>query len=159
VAKLHYVKKALKSKKRYGIKKGKPYYWWKFGIRFAKCYSLTKPPRSAYTTTSPYLRAMMDLEDRFHAISTAGTGESVAGEIDEIVNELESLQEETQEKLDAVGSTNLGNGSPVAELLQERVDACGNLLDSLRDAANAVEEIDDEEEITSALSQVDWTYE
>src|SRR5687768_12723007 len=94
--KLHYVKKAAKNYKAHGIKKGMPYYWWKFP-RAPKQYSLTKPRRSQLTR-SAFVGAMMDLEDEFLELE-GGEPIDVRDGLENLASEVASLGEETEGSL------------------------------------------------------------
>jgi len=116
------------------VKKGEPYYWWKTRITVGKSYvshmhySKTRPPRSQLTN-SEFLSQMYDIEDTMIAKVSGETPEDLESARDEIISELESLQSETQDKLDNMPEGLQQGGA--GETLQERIDACGDMISEL----------------------------
>lgn len=168
MAKLHFVKRAAKTYRGTGIKKGQMYWWWQKmrprgagpKVRGTIFRSPVKPPRSAYATTSPFLGAMMDLEDRFPNCESAS-------DVEEIATEVRALGDDCQEKIDSV-SQSFRNGCPTADLLQSRIDSCNSIADELDRIASEVDEIlsngenDPEKAVDSVeelLGSISWEYE
>lgn len=64
--KVHYVAKARKHNKRYGIKKGQPYWWWKRRapgqVAGWKVVSLS-PPRPSQLAGSPFMQQVLSLQE------------------------------------------------------------------------------------------------
>lgn len=124
---VHTVEKARKNYPEYGIKKGDKYYWWKFrygGKRMSKTY-----PKQSELTQSAYLSAIYDLQDRINGIS-ANTPEDLTADRDDIVSELETLRDETQDRLDSMPE-HLQDTSSSGDLLRERIDALENAISEL----------------------------
>jgi hypothetical protein len=122
MARAHYVKKARKTIRGTCVKKGQPYYWWKFR-RSGKYYSLT-PPTRAQLTQSAFYGALYTLEDT--TIANAPADDSLPDVRDEIVSELNNLRDECEssrsnmpEHLQDVGS---------GEILQNRIDGLENAI-------------------------------
>lgn len=116
-----YVKAAAKD--HGDIKKGEPYYWWKFRYGPKLC-SKTRPKQSQLTQ-SGYLQAIYSLQEieqpDFDMLSDA---------LDNMKSELEQLRDEQQEKLDNMPD-NLRENSSSGQLLQERYDALDNAINDL----------------------------
>jgi len=110
MAKVNFVKKARKDNQV--VKKGESYYWWQF-YRQPKMVSKTRPTR-AQTINSPFLSAVAALEDQ--CLCAIESPE----EIEDIVNEIEELRDQTQESLENMPE-GLQEGD-VGILLQERTD-------------------------------------
>lgn len=116
---VHFVKKARKDNEV--AKRGESYYWWKFrygGKRFSK----TRPKQSQLTQ-SPYFATLYDLTDSVNETPCYDNADFEALK-ESIKDELESLGQECQEKLDNMPDSL--QYSPTGELLQERADACEN---------------------------------
>lgn len=118
------------------IKKGQPYIWWKFnyGPKYVRCDSSACYPHPSELTRSEFQGRIADLKK-------GGIGGDTFEELKDarqtVVDELESLAEDCQEKYDNMPE-NFQNGD-TGQLLQEREQAC-------RDAASALENIDIPEE-------------
>jgi hypothetical protein len=156
VTTLHYVKAARKGRRKYGIKRGHPYYWWRFA-RCEKQYSLVKPPRSAYMTRSPFLRALMDMEDSLD-ISVWGGAEEVITQLESAKDVLDELLDELQEKLESLQSA-FPNGCPSIELLESRVEAVEEIRNAVDSAQSKLSEDSTREEVEAALDEINWEYE
>lgn len=123
MARAHFVKKAQKDHKAGGIKKGESYWWWAFmqgGRGGPKHYSKTQPRRSQLTQSAFY-GPQYDIEDRISDLSLVD-GPDLAGERDNIADDIRALGEEQQEKLDNMPDS-LKEG-PTGETLQSRADGC-----------------------------------
>lgn len=131
---VNYVKKARKDNPV--CKAGESYYWWKFRYG-GKCYSLT-PPKQSQLTQSPYLGAVYSMQETVEATKT-DDWDAMAGLIEDIRGEIDSLRDETQCSLDSMPDS-LQYG-PTGELLQERVSA----LDSAESELDSIDEWDEDE--------------
>ena len=108
------------------IKTGETYYTW--SINFGGTYIQKTPPTASQLTTSEFLKAAYDINDRLAAFS-ADSPEDVESGIDEIKSEIENLRDETQEKFD-----NMPDGlreGDTGQLLEERVEACDECINEL----------------------------
>ena len=161
--KLNFVKKARKTIRGTGIKKGDSYYWWKF--RFGgKRVSKTRPRRSQLTE-SDFYASMWDWEDSLEVKGpfTADDCESLAGDLESIADEVESLGQDQDEKLnnmpDALQESDMG------ELLRSRSEGCERIADELRTAADTIRDLPDDEDddaknyaddAQEAIGQISW---
>lgn len=144
--KVHYVAKARKADKKAGIKKGDSYYWWSKRPggrgRGYKVKSKTRP-RASQLTSSEYLSTVFAANE---AVEDAGDDPAALIEaLQEAESCLDSLKDETEEKLSNVEEA-FPNGCPVAEQLQERIDALEQLIGEIQDAINTIEAIDEDED-------------
>lgn len=125
--KVNHVKKARKTWRGTGIKKGDEYYWWKFAFG-PVCRSKT-PPRRAQLTRSDFLSQLYDIqdgmEDRFI------DPETFEEDRDGLVEELQGMQEECQERLDNM-PPELQETAPSAVLLQERIENLEQWIDAIQ---------------------------
>lgn len=126
MARVTHVKRAQKDYPAHGIKKGEPYYWWKFrfgGKHFSKTY-----PKASQLTQSEFWGTVNELQER-----SQPEFDSIESERDDIVSALDDLYNELDEKF---------NNMP--EGLQQ--GDTGQLLESRRDsvesAKNDIENID-----------------
>lgn len=95
----HFVKAAAKDYPKAGIKKGEPYYWWKFKQRYgnsARIMSKTRP-RPSQLTQSEYLSQALSLQERINDLEPK---ESMLGEVESIIEDLRTLSDEQGEKFD-----------------------------------------------------------
>jgi hypothetical protein len=144
VARLHHVKKARKAIPEAGIQVGDSYYFYKRRINgkgAPKICSKAKPRRSAYLTSSPFLKALLDMEDDLQAMVANGTpAEEVAWWLGNAASEVEVLGGDCTDKAASVaGGMKNGSGIASAELLRERADHCSALASALREAASELE--------------------
>ena len=149
MAKVNYVKKARKDNP--AVKAGEPYFWWQFAYG-PKRYSV-KRPRPSQLTQSPYLSGVRSLVERVNDFEPHDADKDGFEELrDEIVAELVELRDQCQDSLDNMPESL--QESPTGELLQERIDACDNALNSIEcidldelDPENHQDDEDDEDEI------------
>lgn len=108
------------------VAKGQSYYTWSFN--FGPTFiSLTYPKRSQLTQ-SDFLGQVYDLEDRIGELS-CDSAEDLDSERNDIVSELESLRDETQERFDNMPE-GLQQGD-TGQLLEERVSAVEDWISEL----------------------------
>ena len=134
------VESARKARPESGIRVGDSYYWWQF-MRGPRMNSKT-PPRPSQLTRSefmvPYLQALEALGD----LNDSGDlREDLAPALRIIVDDLESLRDETQDKLDNMPES-LQQGD-TGQLLEERV-------------ANLEQFIPELERLTDQAEGEDW---
>ncbi len=129
MARVIHVKKAQKDNPKAGIKKGEPYYWWKFR-RGGKHYSKT-PPRQSQLTQSEFLSQLYGLEEQLDGYQPGGfdTVADLESDIQSIIEDLENLKSETEDKLGNMPE-GLQQGD-TGQLLQERIDGVDNLVSEL----------------------------
>lgn len=160
MTRLYYVRKARKARRKEGIRKGEPYYWWKF-YRCPPRYSATRPPRSAYATRNPDLGALMDCEDEFNTLSPDDEPEALAADLEALADHVNEIFESCCEKAEAV-SQRFPNGCPALEVLEARQDAAYDLDLQLRGAAAKAADApadDRREYLEAVLAEVTWEYE
>lgn len=123
MTRVHFVQSAMKDYPEAGIKKGESYYWWCF-FRQRKQMSKTRPKPSQVTpneTISSVLALVEDLE---------GCEESWSeDDRDELVNQLESIRDEEQEKFD-----NLPEGFQQGQTgmdIEDRISTIDQWIDDL----------------------------
>lgn len=134
--KVHFVKKARKDNPV--CKKGQSYYWWKF--RFSgKRYSLTRPKQSQLTQ-SEFLQTIYGIEEQIEDLTTS---EDLEAQKDEIIQQIEQLKDETEEKRDNMPDQ-LQDGD-VGQLLQDRVDALDDMICELEGIDCEPEEVNEQD--------------
>lgn len=124
---LHYVKKARKSIPGTDIKKGDSYYWWQFAFS-SKQVSKRRPRRSQYATRSEHLGAIYDIEDNISEMSTSDIDSTC---LDEITNEIESIRDTCQERLDNMPEQL--QEAPAGQTLQDYIDNLESWVDDIED--------------------------
>ena len=130
--KVHHVKKARKDVRGSDIKKGESYYWWAFmvgGRGGTKRVSRTHP-RPSQLTQSEYLSTCLAAQESVQDANVS--------DIDTLISTLESAKDEISNQADECD--NKYNNMP--DSLQQ--GETGQLLESRRDAAQAVAEAIDE---------------
>ena len=161
---LHYVKKAAKTYRGTGIKKGQPYYWYAF--RYGpKIRSKSKPRRSALVRHE-WDKFMLDLEDDVLALKVPDGTESV--DVTEISSQLSiyadsvgDFKSELDERVSNMESA-FPNGCPTLEMLTERVETLESLQQELDSAANDIEGEDGDTEesietINNTIESINWS--
>lgn len=153
MARVHFVKKAQKDNP--AVKKGEPYYWWKFmvgGRGGPKNYSAT-PPRPSQTTQSEFLGTLGDIEDE---ISSLAADDGLEGAVGDIASRLRELGEEQGAKKE-----NMPEGlqeSDTGQMLEDRATRCGEMADELEgltfDVSDKEEEQSEEEYWQEKLEEV-----
>ena len=136
------VEKARKDYPEHGIKKGEPYWWWKF--RFGGKHFSKTPPRRSQLTQSAFYATLWDIEDD---VAELAPDEGLEARIAEVAQALRDLGEECQSSFDNMPE-GLQEGD-TGQMLQERIDACEAAADELEsidcDISNKDEDQTDEE--------------
>jgi hypothetical protein len=130
--KVHHVKKSIKEFP--GIPKGSEYWWWSF-MRGPTVRSLT-PPRPWQLTRSEFLSQYLHIGD-----VTVGSLESW-DDVRSLVEELETLRYETQDKYDNMPEGLQGGDTGL--LLQDRVDGLEEWIGHIEGLIDEDEEFDAE---------------
>lgn len=122
---VHYVKSARKDNP--AVKKGQPYFWWKFRYG-GKKYSVTRPRHSQLCQgkNSAFYAALEGIED---GCAQAKCAEDLEAVRDEGVQNLEQVRDEYQEGFDNLPE-NFQYGS-AGEQIQEAIDAIEELINEL----------------------------
>lgn len=119
--KVHHVKKSRKEFP--GIPQGSEYWWWKFA--FGPTVRSLKPPRPWQLTRSEFRSEYLRTADE-----TVGALSSW-DDLEELVSELESLRDETQDKLDNMTA----ESGDTVDLLQARVDGLDEWISHIEGVA------------------------
>lgn len=133
-----------------GIKKGDTYYKWTTrpgGRGKGIVHRQVTYPRPQQLTSSEFMIAVYDIEDRISALIA---DDDLGGERDSIVDDIRALGEEQSEKRDGMPDS-LQEG-PTGELLQERADACDQWATDLENVN--VPDDGDEDEKQSAVDEL-----
>lgn len=158
MARVHHVMKARKDNPV--VKKGEPYYWWKFRYG-GKLYSAT-PPRSSQLTQSEFLggmyAALEALEDFSLSIEAqkawesnphdpSGWKEELASAIDEAAEEIRRLGEECADRRESMPEQL--QDAPTGEMLGERAEMTESMADELESTKDEVEAWELEDNVDS----------
>jgi hypothetical protein len=123
------------------VPKGSKYYTWQFK-NSPVSISLTYP-KPAQLTRSSFLQEFYGIQDTITDFE-ASDADGIESGIQEIVEQLESLKDTTQESLDAMPE-HLQESSSSGQLLQERIDGLEEMISELEgiDADYDEKELDD----------------
>lgn len=127
MARAHFVKKARKAIPHAEIKKGESYWWWQF-YKSGKRYSKTQP-KASQLIGSAFLSQMQSFAEDLEELNGDMDANDIESERDRIADEVRSLGDECQEKLDNMPE-GLQQGD-TGQMLQERVDACEQFASDL----------------------------
>jgi hypothetical protein len=140
MARANYVAHAQKD--NCAVKKGEPYWWWKFR-HGGKHYSANRP-RASQLTQSEYLSTIYacqeNLEDSVAEVRKGKlTLDELADACDEQAEEVRTAGSECEDRRgnmpDALQESETG------QLLQDRADACESTADELEQAAESIREL------------------
>jgi hypothetical protein len=152
---VHHVKHARKDYPDHGIKKGEPYYWWKFrtgGIGGSKRFSKT-PPTPSQLTQSEFLSTLYSIQEEWDAADMEHKDDVISA-IENAKGALEELRDDTQNKLD-----NMPDGlqqGDTGQMMQDRIAALETLIDTL-DSVDLEDEDQDLSDTVEALNaDLDW---
>jgi hypothetical protein len=151
MAKAHFVKKARKDNP--AVKKGESYWWWNFmigGRGGPKHYSATRP-KASQLTSSPYLSNVYSLVENLpDTITTEEDWEMIR---DDLIANLEELEQDTQDSLDAMPD-GLQEGD-IGQLLQERIDACSQAISEIENMDRLSEDDDFEFDMYTLVTTIE----
>lgn len=160
MAKVTFVKKARKDVPNSDIKKGESYFWWEF--RYGGKHVSRTQPRPSQLTGSEFLSTVLRIGERINDVSLDTDVGELQNIVDEIKDELETLQSETQDKRDNMPEQL--QEAPTGELLQNRIDSLQEMMDeidnitipdALEEGEGDQSEIDNfESERTSAIEEL-----
>ena len=155
---VHFVKKARKTKKAFGIKKGQSYYWWAFrygGKRVSKTY-----PRPSQLTQSEYFSTAYQLQEQIEDLKIEGEEqEDIANELRSVADELRSLGQETSDKVSNMPEQL--QDSDIGQMLEERGECCETTADELDYAADEIETLESEDkvqDIKNIIDGINWDF-
>lgn len=149
MAKVNKVLKAAKDYPHINVKKGEPYFWWKFrhGSRvMSKTY-----PHPSQLTQSEFLGEMMALEESIGELSFNDPSE-VTDWIQETKDRMEELRDAQEEK-----KGNMPEGlqeGPIGEMLQARYDSLEDLINELDNIEADYEDPSDEDMRAIAMEEL-----
>lgn len=126
MAKVEHIKAAAKDYPEDGIKKGEPYYKWALfrgPVRRSKT-----PPRQSQLTQSEFYSTLYAIQEDMGDLEPKTLAELKA-DIEGIKERIETLRDDTQEKLDNMPE-GLQQGD-TGQMLSERVDAMENWLSEI----------------------------
>lgn len=154
MAKLHHVKRARRAIPEAGIEIGDQYWWFKRRINgkgVPRTCSKTKPRKSAYATSSPFLGALLDMEDGANSLlAIRAPAEEVAFWLEAHAELVEAMGESCSANAQSVEQNmKNGAGAVTAEVLRARAEHCTELAVAMREAAGelaAVGEVLSEDE-------------
>jgi len=134
---VNHVAHAAKDHPDIGVKKGEPYYWWKFKNRVGNgtVVKSKTPPKASQLTRSAFASTWRGIEEQLEALPL---DEDLYDAIQGIAGDLRSLADETQGSLDNMPE-GLQQGS-TGELLQSRIDAANDWADSLEGLDEPIKE-------------------
>lgn len=125
------------------VKKGQTYYSWTF--RYGGTRRSTTRPRPSQLTQSDFLSQAYGLQERIEDFE-ANSASEIEDFIQEVIDEAQSLSDETQDKRDNMPESL--QYAPTGELLGERVEAMENFVSELECISV------DEDDIESALDEL-----
>ncbi len=134
MARAHFVKAARKAVPDRGIAVGDSYYWWKFR-HSGKHYSKT-PPKQSQLTQSEFKSTVYSIEEEMGELTSAC--EDFDAFRQDMIQQLEELRDNTQEKLDNMPSQ-LQDGD-TGQMLQGRVDSLEEMIGELESLDLDIEE-------------------
>lgn len=157
---LHFVKKARKTFRGTGIKRGDAYFWWAFRNRSGPSiiHRSKEKPRRSRLTRSEFEATLWNAEDSVAAAVVAfrqdGDHEALREACEDAADSVEEAGEECASKRDNMpeGLQDCGTG----ELLGERAEACERIVQDLRSAAFTNEDENDREETASEVEGISW---
>lgn len=150
-----FVKKAQKDYPESGIKKGDSYYWWKF--KFGGKHKSKVRPKPSQLTQSEFLGTIYSIHEGMdeQIVENFGDSSSFDDYIQERIDELKNLAEETEEKRENMPE-NLYY-SQTGEMLEERANAVNEMADELENIDTSIDielsEFEDEDEYNDALEE------
>ena len=143
MARANFVKKARKDYPEHGIKKGESYYWWKFNFSKTRHFSKTSPTRTQLTH-SGFLQSVYAIEDRINEFQSTSSLDSIEGDIEDTVNEIENLKDECKESLGNMPEA-LQESSSSGQMLAERIEALENWVSELQGIDLGLEDLNGED--------------
>lgn len=143
MTRLNFVKKAAKDYPGHEIKRGEPYFWWKFPYG-GKRMSKTRPRRSQLTQ-SEFFGSMYDAEDSIgdsveEFRSDKIDFEDLASALESVASDVREAGEQCEEKRSNMPDS-LQDGE-TGQLLETRSERCGDIADELESAASAIRDLE-----------------
>lgn len=124
-AKVHFVKKARKSNKRFGVKKGQSYWWWKFNYG-GKIISRHDPKVSHVVRLTEHESNVQSFEERIDSFENGDHyGEDNK---DGLIENIQEYKYELEERL-----SNMPEQLQESHVLNEMIEQVDELLDRAND--------------------------
>lgn len=133
---VHHVMKARKDYPEDGIQKGDEYYWWQF--RRSPIQRSKEYPNRKQLTRSDFLLELYDIEDTIAAMTEPD-------ELDDILDQIETLRDECQERLDNMPEA-LQDTSDSGIMLQERIDGLDDWYGELDGVDRSIDDTEEDED-------------
>lgn len=137
--KIHKVEKARKAIPSINVAVGETYYWWKRRFGRSKSGTVVKSktyPKRQELTSSSYLCAVYDLEDKVNAMSNE---EILNGGLEDVYSDLETIKDELEEKLENMPE-GLRESSDSGQTLQQRIDATEEAMSEVEEVKSRAED-------------------
>ena len=150
---VHHVKKARKDNP--AVKKGEPYYWWKFAFS-PKRFSKTRP-RASQLTQSDKLSRYYEAQETIEDLDAQGDIQSIIEVLQEVAENIQEIADEYQEGADNILSH--FEVSSTAEECEEKSYACESTAISIEEAISELENLelsDDIETVPNIISDISW---
>lgn len=133
------------------ISRGDEYVWWKFrwSGRYVRCGKSECYPRASDLTQSEYYATMAEHESTLNELAVnADIDSDTADDLRSLADEIEDYGQEQSERRNNMPYQL--QDAEAGELLQTRAEACENLANELRNAADEVES-----ELSEAIEEFD----
>ena len=152
---VHHVKKARKDNP--AVKKGEPYYWWKFAYS-PKRFSKTRP-RASQLTQSDKLSRYYEAQETIDDLDAQGDITEIIETLQEVAEEVRQIGEEYQESADNI--RDYFEESSTADECEEKVGYCESTADSIEEAVSNLENLDPsfeyiENMVPDVISDISW---
>ncbi len=152
---VHYVKKARKDNS--AVKKGEPYYWWKFRFAGKRC-SRTRPRPSQLTQSEKLSRYYEVQEAIDDVVDVYADVQEVIDTLNEQVEEVRAIGEEYQESADNIREH--FESSEVADDCEEKSYMLEATADSIDNIVSRLENVelgpDDIDTVSDIVSDISW---
>lgn len=140
MTRVHFVKKSRKAYPDDGIKKGEPYFWWKF--RHGCKHRSKKQPKPSQLTQSEFWSEVYTIQEEMDGGAPSAT--DLSDMVEDIKSRLEQLLDDTRDKFDNVPEQ-LQSG----HALEERIEA-------LEEALGDIDNVDLEKPDDASDDDEDW---
>ncbi len=151
---VHYVKKARKDNS--AVKKGEPYYWWKFRYAGKRC-SRTRP-RPSQLTQSDKLARYYEAQEAIEDTDAHGDIQELIDTLNEQAEDIRVIGEEYQESADNIREH--FESSEVADDCEEKSYMCEATADNIQGTVSSLEDIelgpDDIDAVSDIIADISW---
>ena len=150
MARAHFVKKARKTIRGTGIKKGDSYWWWKF--RYGEKQVSKTQPKDSQLTQSEFLGSIYAAQESL--ADPGDTLDEIRSTVETVLDDLNSLRDETDDKFNNMPES-LQQGD-TGQLLEDRVQNVEQMIDDLEAVDITAENEDEVGNIQEELSCVSY---